>query len=109
MTEQTNIISLADRRKSQEVTQCEDLQELTVEEAQRKYVEMRKNVLDLLTLTQVVVNQTPTILEAVIFLKDPSTGVFTPGATSQKVMDQLVETMGGTVYISAMPEGEDEQ
>jgi hypothetical protein len=98
-----NIINLSDRRKPPEVEAVEPQAD-----AQYKYVEQRKNLLDFLTTTQVHINHTPTITEAVIFLKDPATGQFQPGATSQLAMNELIAAMGSVVEIQAMPDGEDE-
>jgi hypothetical protein len=113
MTEQTNVVSLADRRKAQVLVQSEPpiaalTIELTEAEARSKYVEDRKNILDFLTNTLVVCNQSPELTEAVIFLRTPDGG-FMPGATSQATMDELLAAMGSQVEIQAMPDGDDDE
>lgn len=102
----SEVINLSERRAAQVAAQCET-PALTDSEARAQYVEHRKNILDLLVNTQVVVNQQPTITEAVIFLKDPETNQFMPGATSQAIMDQLIAALGGETYVQAMPDGEE--
>lgn len=107
----TNLINLSERReaKAQEAAQSEPAKpELTPEEAKLLYVEKRKNVLDFLTSTLVVANQRPSVLDAVVFLKDPETGHYMPGATSQATMDELLKLLGSEMEIKAMPEGGDE-
>jgi hypothetical protein len=106
MTTQNNIVNLADRRKAQVPVQSEPpIVALTEAETRSKYVEDRKNMLDFLTNTLVVCNQSPELTEAVVFLRTPDGG-FMPGATSQATMDELLAAMGSQVEIQAMPDGE---
>ena len=107
----TEVINLADRRAAQVAAQSEtpavEALPLTESEARSKYVEARKNLIDFLTNTLVVCNQSPELTEAVIFLRTPD-GMFMPGATSQATMNELLVAMGAQVEIQAMPDGETE-
>ena len=97
-----NIVNLADRRK---VPEPEPQAVEPQVDTQYQYVEKRKNLIDFLTTTLVHVNHTPTITEAVVFLKDPATGQFHPGATSQATMNELITALGSPIEIQAMPDG----
>ncbi len=91
------IINLADRRKSKEVPiQAEP------------DAEHQENIIDFLATTMKCVALDSNITEAVVFLKDPSTGGFMPGATSQAIMDELLGALGSPLKIQAMPEEGDE-
>jgi hypothetical protein len=99
----SEVINLADRRAAQ-AAPIEALP-LTESEARSKYVEARNNLLDFLTNTLVVCNQSPELTEAVVFLRTPDGG-FMPGATSQATMNELLVAMGSQVEIQAMPDEE---
>lgn len=104
----TTIINLADRRAAQAPAQSEpEVATLTDEEVRAKYVADRKNLLDFMHTTLVVCNQQPTFTEAVIFIRDPETGGYMPGATSQETMDHLLKMLGSELAIQAMPDGDD--
>lgn len=96
----TQIINLADRRVQKTFVEPE----LTEMEARAKYIEERKNLLDFLTTTLVVCNKQSELTEAIVFIRDPETGGFMPGATSQKVMDDLLAMLGVESSIRAIPE-----
>jgi hypothetical protein len=92
------IINLAERRKAKE---SQDKPPISAVD--------QENIIDFLATTIKCVALDGNITEAVVFLRDPATGQYMPGATSQEVMEALLQALESPHHIKAIPDIEDEQ